>query len=171
MHSSPLLANMKKKTASTRREKPEVVFFLFPFPSLLFHPLSSHPHHHYSLILSQSASAHELKVDSIRPALSRLNTRLPRLRRSALCGGDNGSNYTGSMSVPQRSAAAREGCGTAMPATRPHPHTHTPSSEFCCSTVTIHTHTHSGDSLLKGLHTVTWKHTPGRKMCFFLSTR
>lgn len=38
--------------------------------------------------------------------VSPLNSRLLRLCRSVLCGGDNGSNYTGSVSVFHSTAAA-----------------------------------------------------------------
>lgn len=56
--------------------------------------------------LSQSASVHKLKVDFICPIVSALNSHLPRLCHTVLCGSDNGSNYICSMSVLQHSSSS-----------------------------------------------------------------
>lgn len=56
--------------------------------------------------LSLSASASKLKVDFICPITSQLLS-LSSSCHAVLCGSDNGSNYTGSMSVPHHSSKDR----------------------------------------------------------------
>lgn len=74
-------------------------YFLVPTFLHTFFPLTTLP-------LSQSACVHKLKVDFICPIVSALNSHLPRLCRSVLCGSDNGSNYICSMSVLQHSSSS-----------------------------------------------------------------
>lgn len=145
---------MKKKTAPRLPQPLQTLNLFFLCVSTFLSFLS--PHHpasfYDSLILSQFASMHELKVDFICPILSPLNSRFPHHYRFVLCGSDNGSNYTGSMSVPQQQQQQKQaGWSTRSP---------TPS----------HILTLSGESLLEDLFTVTRKlKHQGIKYCF--STR
>lgn len=69
---------------------------------LPLHLLSSH----HPTSPSQSASVHKLKVDFKCPIVSALNSHLPHLCHTVLCGSDNGSNYICSMSVLQHSSSS-----------------------------------------------------------------
>lgn len=90
----------RHKHYHSNRKPMIVVFSFFHFPSSFSSSFLS-PSPPLSLTPSFSLNLPELKVDFICPILSPLNSRLPHLCRFVLCAGDNGSNYTGSMSVPQ----------------------------------------------------------------------
>lgn len=104
IHSSALCANLKKEKAERQLNShaPEkfwssALHIMFPLTTL---PLYMTPS------LSLSASASKLKVDFICPITSQLQS-LSSSCHAVLCGSDNGSNYTGSMSVPHHSSKDR----------------------------------------------------------------
>lgn len=131
---------------TTAAENPRQ-FFLFYFPSSFSSSFLS-PFPPLSMTPSFSLNLPELKVDFIRPILSPLNSRLARLCRFVLRAGDNGSNYTGSMSVPQLQQRHRQAVLPRSPLPGPHPHAH------------------SGESQSEGLHAVMQTQTSGDKMVF-----
>lgn len=161
----PLSLHTWKRKPSHKQEEKAVhsFFFLFIFLSsktisiscchLPSHPRLSHPLRLTSLILSQSASVHQLKVDFLCPSVSPLNSLLPCLCSSVLCGGDNGNNYTSSMSVPQHSSSNSS-------TSRLWHH------DVCCLAIS-----YSAESKLKGLHMVMRKKTDINEwngVCFYI---
>lgn len=84
--------------------------FLHPHPPRSHRPASLY--RRLSLILPawhrnrERAGCHKLKADFISPIVRPLHSRLLQsLCRSVLCGSDNESNYTGSMSEPRHSVS------------------------------------------------------------------
>lgn len=129
------------------------IFFFFRCPIFFFIlcPLTTLP-----LSMAPSFSLNlpvctELKVDFICPLCESPQFFL-RLCRSVLCGGDNGSNYTGSMSAPRHSGSST---GRLW------------HHDARCPATSTHTHTHSGESPLKGLaHCGAETQTTGNEMVF-----